>query len=490
MSVPPSPLFKRIVLLVGDAFALALAVAASLVIRHRGLPDLPLIELYAFATPFLLGLWTFGFLVFDLYELSAAKNGTRFAERFLRAVAFNAVLSFIILHLVPEFRITPKATMLILLLASTILIGGWRILFNAVIARTSKDRLLFLGVSREALELARHLRENLQLGYVPIACLPVRQAGRPGRQADLRMDADHAIHDPSGALPIQDATLNELPVIMRERGISLVVVARDLKGNAALMRVLFESLPIGIGIIEFPRFYEMILGKVPTSLVGETWFLENLTGRRRRRYEFLKRATDVTAAILIGAFALALLPFIAIAIVLSTPGEIRRYRTLRAHTGDGIVFFRQKRIGRNGMPFGFIKFRSQRLGSEKIGWEKGEGPDPRAYPFGNLIRRAYLDELPQVWNVIKGEMSFVGPRPERPEFVASLERSIPFYRIRELVPPGITGWAQLNMTNDASVSDAPEKLQYDLYYLKHRSIFLDFVILAKTALRLLQRNGR
>ena len=120
----------------------------------------------------------------------------------------------------------------------------------------------------------------------------------------------------------------------------------------------------------------------------------------------------------------------------------------------------------------------------------GVSPDPRAYPLGTLLRKTYLDELPQLWNVIRGDMSFVGPRPERPEFTAELAGRIPFYRMRELVLPGITGWAQINMQNDASVSDAPEKLQYDLYYIRNRSLALDFIIVLKTALKLLQRSGR
>jgi len=157
--------------------------------------------------------------------------------------------------------------------------------------------------------------------------------------------------------------------------------------------------------------------------------------------------------------------------------------------GDGIIFFRQARVGENGRIFNFIKFRSQVLGAEKMSHAK-EGADERYYAFGNFMRKLYLDELAQIINVLKGEMSFVGPRPERPKYVEELKRKIPYYEIRLLVPPGITGWAQINMENDASVEDASEKILYDLYYIKNFSLMLDLRILLKTIATVLSRSGR
>ncbi|MDP3727052.1 MAG: sugar transferase, partial [bacterium] len=307
------------------------------------------------------------------------------------------------------------------------------------------------------------------------------------------------LHPDGSALPIFSGNRN-LEALIKEHHISIVAVANHVDRTRELVQSFFAAIPLGATIVDFPRFYEAVEGKVPVSLISETWFLENLINARRPKYDLAKRLIDLTLTLLLGALALILLPFIAAAIVLSTPRDILAYRTRRARRGDGMVFFRQERIGKNGRPFEFLKFRSQVLGAERYGSEKGTGPtgaspsgfspDPRAYPVGTLLRKTYLDELPQLWNIIKGDMSFVGPRPERPEFVAELEGEIPFYRTRELVLPGITGWAQINMQNDASVSDAPEKIQYDLYYIKHRSIALDLTVLLKTALKLLQRSGR
>ena len=193
---------------------------------------------------------------------------------------------------------------------------------------------------------------------------------------------------------------------------------------------------------------------------------------------------------IVGCIALIFFPVIALAIIASTPGDILGYHLRRARPGDGLIFFRQRRVGKDGRVFDFIKFRSQRLGAERMGEAKEMADDPRHYPVGRMLRALYLDELPQIVNVLKGEMSFVGPRPERPEYVEELKKRVPFYDIRLLVKPGITGWAQINMENDASVEDAPEKMQYDLYYIKNRSVGLDLLIILRTLFAVLQRHGR
>src|SRR3989344_3182360 len=270
----------------------------------------------------------------------------------------------------------------------------------------------------------------------------------------------------------------------------LGVSSQDIKSRKEFVRMLYNLLPTGVTFADFPTFYENLTGKIPTSLISEIWFLENLAGGKKRLYEISKRASDIIIAIGFTCGIILILPFIAVGIILSTPREIIAYKKYRARSGDGILFFRQQRVGRAGKTFYFAKFRSQRLGAERMSEVKSAENDQRQYPFGRLLRACYLDELPQVWNVLKGEMSFVGPRPERPEYVARLKEEIPFYEMRLLVPPGITGWAQVSMKNDASVEDAPEKMQYDLYYIKNRSFALDMTILLKTFFVMISRGGR
>ena len=489
---------KTILLAAGDVGIFALAILSAPFIRNLGAPEPGVLSLYRFAAPFLAALWTAGFATFGLYELKAAKNEPSFYDRMARALAFNFAVPVLLFYLIPEFRLRPLATLFIVFAVQAPLLAAWRAAAHAAFGRMVKDRVLFYGLSGEAALLARYLRRNPQFGYVPVGFLTAGNGGEPPAGGPAGTDA----------LPVFPAGEHLATLVRRER-ISIIAVAHTIKRTQTLVKALFSVLPLGTAIVDFPRFFEAVEGKVPVSLISETWFLENLIGTRRPKYEFVKRTVDVTLAVVLGAIALALLPAIAIAIVLSTPSDVLRYRQRRARPGDGVIFFRQERVGKGGKVFQFVKFRSQVLGAERHGGEKSEdpiranpseavrgragsgvSPDPRAYPLGTLLRKTYLDELPQLWNVIRGDMSFVGPRPERPEFTAELAGRIPFYRMRELVLPGITGWAQINMQNDASVSDAPEKLQYDLYYIRNRSLALDFIIVLKTALKLLQRSGR
>lgn len=466
---------NRIILVAGDVAAALLALAVALIVRHGGAPEPNIIALYRFAAPFLIPLWLAGFTVFGLYEPRTAKNEPRFYEQLTKAVLFDAAGTILLFYLIPEFRLRPIVTLMVIFAALWAAVALWRTLWNAMLARRNRERILFVGITPEVVAVGAFLAANPQLGLLPAAYLSV------GHTASVPPPSDLATYRSPA----------DIAAIVLRHDIDAIVIAEEARRDDAVAKALFAVVPLGIPFIGFNRFYEEVERKVPVGLISEAWFVENLIGSRRPRYEFAKRILDLTVAILLGALALVLVPLIALAIVLSTPRDILARRERRARPGDGMIFFRQPRVGKGGIIFNFIKFRSQVLGAELMASEKEPlGADPRAYPIGAFLRKTYLDELPQLGNVIRGEMSFVGPRPERPEFVAELERSLPFYRMRELVLPGITGWAQINMANDASVSDAPEKLQYDLYYIKNRSLFLDISIMLKTALHLLQRSGR
>lgn len=471
----PSFRKHRIILVIGDIVACLVALVTALFLRHSGAPEANIVALYRFAAPFLVPLWLAGFMIFGLYDPRTTKNESRFFERLTKAIFFNAAFTILLFYLIPEFRLRPIVTLAIIFLALWGAVALWRALFNAALVRRSRERILFIGLTPEVIGVAGFLLENPQLGFFPAAYLAFG-------------------NNPPETFPGTTPTYHfptDIAVIARHHGIDLIILSEDARRNDAIAEALFAIAPLGIAVIGFNAFYEHVERKIPVGLIGEAWFAENLIGSHRPRYEFAKRILDLVASLILGVLGLLLFPFIALAIIAATPGDVIRYRTRRARPGDGLIFFRQPRVGKNGRVFDFIKFRSQVLGAERMASEKEfTGNDPRAYRIGTLLRKTYLDELPQLWNVIKGEMSFVGPRPERPEFVQKLERAIPFYRMRELTLPGITGWAQINMKNDASVSDAPEKLQYDLYYIKNRSLFLDLAVMLRTALHLLQRSGR
>ncbi len=475
---------KVLFLILCDLLLLYVSLGLTLTIRYGTNPDRNLVlqHIAPFTAVFLLWLIFFG--AFGFYDLRLAKNSRYFLYRLGQVMAINAVIGVLFFYLL-SFSIEPRRNLLLISLFALLFIFFWRSLLNLLIVRTGAERILFAGTSTDAVKLADYLLQHPQLGQRPVAFL-VNRSGHSGRTA-AEDDVGHV------DLPFYD-TDDDLADIIRTHSVNIIVMLPQIKENRTVVKLLFQIIPLGIPVFEFSAYYEALIGKIPASFIGEVWFLENLIGIRKHFYEFFKRALDVVLAVIAGAVVLICFPFVALGMICSTPQDILHYKKRRARPGDGIIFFRQPRVGKNGAIFSFVKFRSQRLGSERISRSINEAKeltdDPRQYWFGKLMRKTYFDELPQLWNVLKGEMSFIGPRPERPEYVEKLKQKIPFYEMRLLVPPGITGWAQTNMENDAAVEDAPEKMQYDLYYIKNRSFTLDLLIILRTIFTLLQRQGR
>ena len=448
-------------LLLGDLAALYGGLFLTLILRYGTELARPW-EIHKIPFTIIFLVWLLIFFMVGLYEQGSWNARRTVVERILRSMVAASIAAVVLFYLVETFGITPKTNLIIQTLFSLLLIIGWRMLASKILQRTSKTNVLFFGASEEVRSLAELLKANPQLGY-----------------------------EVSGLMTTDESFNKELllPKFIQEKNINLVVVSQDIHSNKELVDMLYNILPLGVQFLDFPTFYERLTGKIPVSFISEVWFIENLVGKKEG-YQFFKRIVDTILVLVLGIVSLILWPFITLGIILSTPHEAFNYKDYRARPGDGPIFFRQKRVGKNGRIFDFIKFRSQRLGSEKMSEVKETANDPRQYPVGKILRAFYLDELPQIINVLKGEMSLIGPRPERPEYVTKLKEAIPFYEVRLLVPPGITGWAQVNMKNDASVEDAPEKLQYDLYYIKNRSLALDITIALKTIAVMLSRAGR
>jgi lipopolysaccharide/colanic/teichoic acid biosynthesis glycosyltransferase len=237
---------------------------------------------------------------------------------------------------------------------------------------------------------------------------------------------------------------------------------------------LFACLPLHVGFQSLPLFYEKFTGKVPIAVINQMWFLENLSEGGRAIFDSVKRTADFVLALLFFFVSLLFWPLIGLIIKLDSRGPI---------------IYKQIRVGRNGRLFNIYKFRSMKI--ENNDQSPTASGDKRITGFGNFLRKSRIDEIPQLINIIKGEMSFVGPRPERPELVADLEKLIPFYRERMLVKPGVTGWDQVSGEyHSPSYEDTLKKLQYDLFYIKNRSPYLDLSIILKTILTVISRSGR
>ena len=257
-----------------------------------------------------------------------------------------------------------------------------------------------------------------------------------------------------------------------------VVVAVPHRAGSALLGALADCLHQGVDVVPMSQVYETHLRRVPVSYLESGWLFSSFVEvvRRKDASRVAKRALD-----LVGATA-GLVTLAALTLIIAPAIWLDSGRP---------IFFRQGRLGRGGAPFDLIKFRTMVQDAEADGpprWASRQ--DPRVTLVGRFLRRTRLDELPNLVNVLRGEMSLVGPRPERPEFVAQLEREVPFYRTRLLVRPGLTGWAQVNHPYGDSVRGAIEKLEYDLYYVKHRSLFFDLWIVVRTVGTVLALRGR
>lgn len=265
---------------------------------------------------------------------------------------------------------------------------------------------------------------------------------------------------------IARSAIHDLGRFVENLGVSEVVLALEERRNALPLKDLLRVKTMGVHVNDFSSFMERETGRVDLDSLNPSWLIfSDGFSSGRMVSSAAKRLFDIAAS---GLLLLLTLPVIAL------------FALLVKLDSKGPAFFRQTRVGLYGQTFDLIKLRSMTADAEKDGAKWAERNDPRVTRVGKFIRKVRIDELPQVWTVLKGQMSFVGPRPEVPRFVSDLEQELPYYAERHMVKPGITGWAQINYPYGASIEDARHKLEYDLYYAKNYTPFLDLLILLQT----------
>ncbi len=435
---------RKIILFWGDVAILYIALFLTIFIRYGGGFQFEQ-KLSIHFVPFtiIFALWVLVFYIANLFEISNSKNNIGFYSAFFYAIAVNVAVLISFFYLIPYFKITPKTNLFIFLAIEVLLDTGWRFYFNRLLIKANfKNNTLILGVSEQSQNLYDLLLANPQLGY-----------------------------NVAGIIDTEHTTAPEiLENIIRQKKIETLVLGPMAYKVPSIIDVLYRLVGLKINFYNLADFYEMLTGKVPVGTIDQAWFLENLSEGRKKAYELSKRFFDLLLATVIGLVTLPFYPFIIWAIKANSKGP---------------VFYHQARVGQGGKTFSLIKFRTMIQDAEK-----NSGPiwatedDVRTTKVGKFIRRSRIDELPQMLNIIKGQMSFVGPRPERPEFHEKLKAQIPFYEERYLIKPGFTGWTQIKYKLDfkggLTIKDTFEKLQYDLYYIKNRSFLLDFGIILKT----------
>ncbi len=282
-----------------------------------------------------------------------------------------------------------------------------------------------------------------------------------------------------GLSDIDEITSLDLLKVAKEKAVSEIIIASNERKelNKPLFDGLISLLETGLPIKEYIQVYEELTFRVPVQYVGKDFYKYFPFSRsnQNKLYLFFHRVFDLVFAILGLTISLLFLPLVLIGNLIGNRGPL---------------FYTQERVGKNGVPFKIYKLRSMVVNAEKDGAVWATKNDTRITKFGSFLRKSRLDEVPQFFNVLKGEMSMVGPRPERPAFVKQLSESLTFYEIRHIVKPGVTGWAQVKTDYGASMEDSLRKLQYDLYYIKHRSFFLDLNIIVKTLSTVLFYRGR
>jgi sugar transferase (PEP-CTERM system associated) len=397
----------------------------------------------------------------DLYDLRLLTDRREVTTRISQALSSASFILAVLYFWFPAL-IIGRGVFLIAALLVIVLVSGWRITFEWASGQIGpRERLLLVGTNAPAIALAREMFERRhELGVEIVGFV----------------DADPAMVGTPVINPGVIGTIEDIPSIVRARNVDRVVVSlADARGRLPMDKLLDMKLD-GVSFDHLASVYESYTGKIAVENLRPSWLIFSSGFKKSAFLSSSKRGLDLVAAGIGLVTAAPIMALVALAVRLTSPG---------------LVFYHQPRVGQHGRIFTVHKFRSMRQDAEAESgpvWASKSG-DPRVTVIGRFLRRSRLDELPQLWNVLKGDMSFVGPRPERPEFVAELTRQIPFYGQRHVVRPGLTGWAQVRYTYGASVEDALQKLQYDLFYIKNLSLALDLFIMLDTVKTVLLRRG-
>ena len=449
---------KKIVMLGGDVCLIIASFYLTPVLRFGVYPALALLldwpDISAILTYLLF------FYIFDFYNLDDQFSSAGYFFRFCLALI---VADFFIVSLFYIFNVRPYATVIFFLNSVSILLLclSWRFVFYRWNRRKKQVlRVLIIGAGWAGTDMYKLLSGRSDFEVVGFLDDDPKKLGM--RQIILA--------------PEVIGGTDLLSEVIRKKRINLVIIAITHGINQDLYKRIVDTKLDGVSVYDMPTFCELVLGKIPVHHISNLWFLYMpISGVRKTIYNLkVKRIIDILLSLVILVVLSPLMAIAAIAIKLDSPGP---------------VFYVQKRIGWRGDTFNLLKFRSMQVGLENHRKLAGQKDDPRITKVGKILRVSRFDEVPQMWNVIRGEMSFIGPRSLIEEEVTEFKAQIPYFSMRQYIRPGITGWAQINYPHGVTVEDGLAKLEYDLYYLKNMSPMLDLIILVKTVRTVLFGRG-
>ena len=440
------------ILILGDAVCFTVALWLTLFVRYLEWPNEARLEAHFGPFLFLSSLWLVVFYIAGLYEKHTVLLKKLLLSRIINTQIVNIVLAAVMFVVLP-FGIAPKTNLVIYLLVSIALITVWRLYLFNYFSTKRKHKALLIADGEEAIQLADEINNNDRYNYSFVRIIDERAA----------------LHTP-------DFEEKLLELIDRE---NVEVIVANPRGEhiERVLPAIFDLafLKFEFTFLDFYQLYEDTFDRIPMSSLRYDWFISNVSQSRSAVYDFLKRGIDVVGAVALLLPSVLVYPFIILAIKLEDGGSI---------------FYHTERVGQFNQPLRIIKFRTM------TGEDKGDEAlqsTLRVTRVGRFLRRTRLDELPQLWNVLRGDLSFIGPRPEMPALVSAYAEQIPYYNMRHFLKPGLSGWAQIrHLDAPRQGLDIPrtvEKLSYDLHYLRYRSFFLDIEIMLKTLRILIMRSG-
>jgi exopolysaccharide biosynthesis polyprenyl glycosylphosphotransferase len=420
-----------------------------LFIRYQDLPSRELVNAHSVPFAILFGVWVIVFFIAGLYEKHTTILKGKLPTVIFNAQIINSVLAVAFFYFIPSFGITPKINLFIYLALSFLLVLYWRLYGYGLFGTRYKENALLIGGGTEMKDLLHEVNNNSRYGLNFISSL----------DADMLASVDF-----------------QEEIVRRVYAEDVKIIVLDLRNEKIepVLSHLYNLLFSKVRFIDMYRVYEDVFDRIPLSLLRYSWFLENISATTKFTYDFLKRGMDITISFVLFVLSLVLYPIVFLMIKLED---------------GGTLFFTQVRVGKNNKIVNIIKFRTMPMHTESSGIAKDSNPTR----VGAFLRRSRIDELPQLWNVLRGDLSLIGPRPEIPYLVKLYEKDISYYNIRHLIKPGLSGWAQIYHKAPpkftVGIKETRDKLSYDLFYIKNRSILLDIKIGLKTIKTLFSRSG-
>jgi len=442
---------EPIFLLLGDIVIFYGALWLTLFVRYFEIPTLDVWNTHVFPFSILFFVWIAFFYISGLYEKHTILFRKKLPNIILNTQITNSVCAIIFFYLIPYFSIAPKTNLFVHLLISFVLVLVWRLfIFSSTFFNNQRYKAIVIGSGSEVTELYNEVNNNHRYGFKFIKLI-----------------------DPNN---FHSESKDDVVDLIKKEGVSIVAIDIHNEKIQPILPKMYDFIFSNVQFIDNYKMYEDIFDRIPLSAADHNWFLENISNHPYVFYDFFKRLMDIVISVLLGILSLIFYPLTLAFIFIE-------------NRSNPIIV--QTRIGKGNEKIFLYKFRTMRYSDSGGQWPGQEGNENFVTKVGSFLRKTRIDELPQLWNVLKGDISLIGPRPDIDGNFDLLVKQIPYYSVRNIVKPGLSGWAQINQDLPPhSVEETKVRLAYDLYYIKNRSFLLDIKIALRTIKTLISRTGK